>query len=120
MSEELNNNTKSLPQIDTLKETVVSKAVVPSEQFNDINRDQTDKRSANCSSIEKTWQMSYSTGHIDNELVQTVNINPAALPKSAFQGEIIIGDIHLLCYVLNNGKRVIAQRSLVYVLTESI
>jgi len=116
MSEELNNNTKSLPKIDTSEEPLVPKLVLTSKQFNDINRSITDRTSANYSSIEKTWQMSYSNGHI-NEAVQTVNIDPDSLPKSLFQGEIIIGDIHLLCYVLNNGKRVISQRSLVYILT---
>jgi len=116
MNKELNKSTNAPAKIHTSKGTALAKSVVPAEQCNDINRDTIDRSSANYSSIEKTWQMSYSNGHI-NEAVQTVNINPAALPKSLFQGEIIIGDIHLLCYVLNNGKRVISQRSLVYILT---
>ena len=116
MNKKLRTHVKVLPKIHTLKGPAVSKSVLTSEQGNDVNRDTIDRSSANYSSIEKTWQMSYSTGHI-NEAVQNVNINPAALPKSLFQGEIIIGDIHLLCYVLNNGKRVISQRSLVYILT---
>jgi P63C domain len=116
MNEELNKSTNARSKIDTSKGPTVSKSILMSEQCDDINRDETDRTSVNYSSIEKTWQMSYSTSNI-NEAVQTVNINPAALPKSLFQGEIIIGDIHLLCYVLNNGKRVISQRSLVYILT---
>jgi P63C domain len=116
MNEELNKSTNAPSKIDTSKGTSAQESILMSEQGNDVNRDTTGRTSANYLSIEKTWQMSYSTGHI-NEAVQTVNINPGALPKSLFQGEIIIGDIHLLCYVLNNGKRVIAQRGLVYALT---
>jgi hypothetical protein len=117
MSEELNKSPSAPAKINTSKETKVRRSVLTTAQYNDINRDATDRTSANCSSIEKTWQMSYLTGQINDELVQTVKIDSPALPKSVFHGEIIIGDIHLLCYVLNNGKRVIAQRSLVSILT---
>jgi hypothetical protein len=116
MSEELNKSAMAPLKIDTSKGTAIQGSVRTSEQCSDFNRDTTDRRSANCLSLEKTWQMSYSTGRL-SETVQTVNIDPDSLPKSLFQGEIIIGDIHLLCYVLNNGKRVISQRSLVYILT---
>jgi hypothetical protein len=116
MSEELNKSTSAPSKIDTSKGTPVQKSVLTFEQCNNINRDTTGRSSANCLLIENTRQISYLTGHI-SETVRTVNIDPAALPKSLFQGEIIIGDIHLLCYVLNNGKRVISQRSLVYILT---
>jgi len=94
----------------------MSKSVLTSEQGNDVNRDPIDRTFSNCLSIENTRQLSSLIRH-NNEAVRTVNIDPAALPISIFHGEIIIGDIHLLCYVLNNGKRVIAQRSLVYILT---
>jgi len=105
MNEKLNKSTSAPSKIDTSKESAVSKSVRTSEQFNDIEPGTTAGISTNRSSIEKTWQMSYSTGHIDNELVKTRKIGFAVLPKPAFQGEISIGDIHLFCYVLNNGKR---------------
>ncbi len=40
-----------------------------------------------------------------------------AMPVELFQGKLEIGDVELLCYVLNNGKRVFAQREVVRILT---
>lgn len=42
---------------------------------------------------------------------------PPALPAPLFRGKLKMGDAELVCYVLNNGKRVIAQREVVRILT---
>jgi hypothetical protein len=43
--------------------------------------------------------------------------DPTGVPISLFQGTLTIGDVSFPCHVLNNGKRVIAQREIVRLLT---
>jgi hypothetical protein len=46
-----------------------------------------------------------------------IEADPASLPHSMFRGKITIGDVEFECHVLNNFKRVLAQREVVRILT---
>lgn len=48
---------------------------------------------------------------------QDAILQPAKLPLAMFPGKVSIGEAKYMCYVLDNGKRVISQREVVRVLT---
>jgi len=63
----------------------------------------------------KAKDQQVSTSAVQQERGDTDEL--IALPRALFPGKLSIGDAQFLCYVLDNGKRVLSQREVVRVLT---
>lgn len=57
------------------------------------------------------------TSASETETAPPVIEGPIKLPRSMFRGKLTIGDVEIECHVLNNLKRVIAQREVVRILS---
>jgi len=118
MAEEkkLNKHAKAMSKIGASKGGLARASVLSPEERKEISQKAIRARWAKTKgiSIENVGQqVSNSMGH---DVITSIE-KPFALPIALFQGQLEIGNANLPCYVLDNGKRVIAQRGIVFALT---
>ena len=114
-----NRNARALAKMGASKGGKARASVLTPEQRSEIARKAVRTRWAKAKGlpIEEVGQVSSPLGQ-PNEGVAWLPKKELSLPLSLFQGELIIADVALPCHVLDNGKRVIAQRSVVRVLAD--
>lgn len=90
-------------------------SVLSKEERSEIARNAVKTRWAKEKGIPKE-----EVGQVSEVLDQTLEPeekSPPPIPVSLFQGKLEIGKAEYFCHVLNNGKRVLAQREMVRILT---
>jgi len=89
-------------------------SVLTSEERSDIARRAVNIRWARAKGAAAVeGQVSESLDQVE----KTILAAPPDMPVSLFQGELTIGDVTFPCHVLGDGRRVIAQREVVRLLT---
>ncbi|MFC2060134.1 P63C domain-containing protein [Chloroflexota bacterium] len=118
MADKPNRHAKALSKIGASKGGKARASVLTPEERTDIARKAVKTRWAKTKgiSIEEVGQVSSPL----DQVVESLNLKETSIspkPISLFQGELQIGDISFSCHVLDDGKRVLAQREVVGVLT---
>jgi P63C domain len=110
----INQDAKRLSLKGASKGGKARASVLTKEQRSEIARQAVRARWA------KVKGQSYLEGQVESALEQAPSATlqkPASVPVSLFRGTLLVGDVSFACHVLDNGKRVIAQREVVRLLT---
>lgn len=117
-TKKVNRNARALSKLGASKGGKARSSVLTPEQRKEIARNAVRTRWAKAKgiSVDEVGQVSDSPEQDSKHKSDLVTTTPT-LPLSLFQGTLNIGDVSLSCHVLDNGKRVIAQREVVRALT---
>jgi hypothetical protein len=110
------NAAKRLAKLGASKGGQARASVLTPEERSDIARTAVRARWAKKKGTQAPdEQVSDITDHTEN--TRQKRAVPSSIPASLFQGKLQIADAEFVCHVLNNLKRVMAQREIVRILT---
>lgn len=119
MEEKINKHAKALSKIGSSKGGKARASVLTPEQRREIAQKAVKTRWAKVKgvTIEEIGQVSNSMDQSPNKSISNITMSSPTKPYSLFHGELRIGDVSFSCHVLNDGRRVLAQREVVGILT---